>query len=173
MWLTPIFVLAAKNRCSLGPKLAFANALSFCLGEAIILQFILQRTKTLRDYTLIGLLATTTHYVLLYTLVDVLQLLDPVPATTIGFLAGACVSFVCNSKFVFKQEEMRATALIKFVLLVALNGSANTLLMIVFVKLMHMQYLLAQCIVTLLLYLSNFVICKLWIFNEKIYAQQP
>jgi len=135
--------------------------------ESVIILYIYKRFHQFFNYTLIGVGATLTHFACLYLLVDILHLLDPVVATIIAFLCGASVSFVFNSKFVFKLAQPNFTSLGRYLLLTGFSGLNNTMLMFILVKTFNWHYMLAQLFTTGAIFILNFTICKFWIFKSK------
>lgn len=154
--------------------------MTLILGVTDILRYIKhsirkinQKLNTLRDYAAVGVLATVTHYILLYILVDALSLFSPISASMIGFLAGASVGFICNSKLVFKQSKLHVSSLSKYTLLILFNFISNALQMFILTRILMLEYLLAQLITTTIIFGCNYVVCKLWIFTENTYVKQP
>jgi putative flippase GtrA len=129
-------------------------------------------TKTFSSYTFVGLIATATHYLILFMLVDILQVIHPVMATVIGSICGAFVGFILNNQMVFKQPRVSVTAVGKYILLALSNCIFNAILLSLFIENLALPYLKAQLSVTFIIFVSNFFICKLWVFNNHVAKQR-
>lgn len=118
------------------------------------------------NYSFVGFLAACAHFTSLYLLVDVFQLLSPVKASLVAFACGSCVGFIGKRSFVFKQSNAKWAALYKYLLLVAFSGAVNTIVMYYLTTFWSWNYLICQLIATGGIFMSNFMICKIWIFKE-------
>lgn len=116
-------------------------------------------------YVLSGCCATTAHIVILFWLVEQL-FMTPVPASSIGFFAGAATGFLLNRKFVFKDPSAKHFAFVKYCIMAGVGAGLNALLLSLLIYQVNLYYLYAQIIATICLVLINFVCCKLWIFKE-------
>ena len=122
-------------------------------------------------YAIVGTIATAAHFLCLYTLVDILEFLKPIPASIVAFLCGATIGFVCNRIFVFKRSKVGLEELSKYLILIGFSGINNTLLMYALIKMLNWHYLAAQLFATGCIFLINFAICKYWIFKEPAYVE--
>lgn len=113
-------------------------------------------------FSLVGVLGTAAHYLVLYLLVE-FRGYDPVWASGVGSVAGLLVNYVLNFKLTFRSQQSHTQAFPKFAL-IALCGMGFNLL------LMHwltpwLFYFYAQVITTALILLWNFFINFFWTFK--------
>ena len=117
-------------------------------------------------YLLSGSLATTVHYTILIFMVEILAI-NPVLASSIGFISGAITGFNLNKHFVFCDITAGKRALVKYLLMATSGSLVNMALLWFLTNNVHLHYLLAQILVTISIVFGNFICCKLWIFNRK------
>lgn len=128
-----------------------------------------QLFKQFFGYIINGCLATATHYSVLITLVEIIKILEPVPATAIGAICGASVGFLLNSKYVFAQSKNSNQKIIylKYLTMSASGALINTILLSAIINIFSIHYLVAQVLATIIVIFWNFTICKIWVFKEK------
>ena len=117
------------------------------------------------SYLGVGLVGTGGHYLTLIALVRWARL-DPVPATTCGFVAGAVINYFVNRRLTFRSRRGHAGAMARF-FTVALGGmGVNAGVVAVCHRGLGLHYLLAQVAATgavvVLTYLGN----RYWTFRE-------
>lgn len=113
----------------------------------------------------VGLIGTGAHYFTLVVLVEA-GVMHPVGATTVGFLIGALVNYALNHRYTFRSTKAHRDAAPKFLLIAAVTGVLNALLVYAGVDLMDGQYLLVQVLATVIVFLANFSLNTLWTFRE-------
>jgi putative flippase GtrA len=116
----------------------------------------------------IGALATVLHYSILVFLVDVLH--GPVIiSTSIGFIAGAVLSYSLNRKITFSHQPHFTHGLVKFVIVgfAGLGINASIVAVLIWTGL---QYLLAQMVATSIVLVWNFFVARLMVFRPKATA---
>ncbi len=88
---------------------------------------------------------------------------------TLGFVVGVLNSFFWNNKYVFrkKEESSNIKAFIKMTCAYGITLVLSTVLMYVFVDLMHISAFLAPLICLVFTVPINFVMNKLWVFKDK------
>jgi len=116
-------------------------------------------------FALVGLIGTGAHYLTLIVLVETVGV-DPVRATTAGFVIGALVNYWLNHRFTFESNKAHRDAGPKFFFIATLTGFLNSLLVYAGVDLMGGNYLLVQIGVTAVVFLANFGLNSLWTFRE-------
>jgi putative flippase GtrA len=122
--------------------------------------------RRLTAFGLVGVIGTAAHYLTLILLVEAAKL-DPVVATTTGFLVGALVNYVLNHRYTFRSTKVHLDAGPKFFLIAAVTGALNALLVHVGVNLAGANYLLIQVGATVVVFLANFALNSLWTFQER------
>ena len=133
-------------------KEAVQQKLQAALGEryAVAMQF--------AQYfwvAMIGLVVDFGTLVFLHDVMHVYYLL----AAAGGFTAGLLVNYVLSSKFVFKNSKL-SSRMVEFLLFGAVGLVGLGLLsasMWALVTLLGMQYLIAKCLATVVVYMWNFV----------------
>lgn len=116
-------------------------------------------------FTLVGVVATSAHYLVLVTLVQLCGI-NPIKASATGFAFGAFVGYRLNYRITFRSSKRHWEALPKFSA-VALSGLAiNTLIMIGLMTGMNAHYLASQVIATVIVLMWNFSVNKWWTFGE-------
>lgn len=133
---------------------------SLIAKQQVIIQFF--------RYLLSGSIATIVHYVLLITLVELLQI-NTIVASSAGFIAGAITGFNLNKYLVFNQTKPSKFAYGKYLFLAATNSLINIILLWILTSILTFHYLLAQIIITIAMVIYNFICCKNWIFSKVIY----
>jgi putative flippase GtrA len=113
-------------------------------------------------FGLVGGVATAIQYVILIVLVH--EGIWPAAASAIGFVVSAFGNYLLNYHFTFRSRESHAPAAMKFVMLAAGGLVINFVLMHLLVA-AGWYYLLAQVLVTAVVFLWNFVGNSLWTFR--------
>ena len=111
----------------------------------------------------IGIVGTLGHYTTLIVLVQ-FWAVDPVFASTFGFVVGAVVNYILNYHFTFRSDKRHAEALTKFLIVATIGAGINGLIMYYGVENTNIHYLIVQIFATLVVLFWNFVVNKLWTF---------
>ena len=121
--------------------------------------------RKLTAFGLVGVVGTSAHYLVLVVLVEITGI-DPVTATSIGFVVGALVNYVLNRRYTFRSHKAHLDAGPKFFLIAIFTGILNSLLVYAGVSLMGANYLVVQIGATCVVFLANFALNSLWTFKE-------
>lgn len=112
----------------------------------------------------VGCVATLVHYAILIGMVEGWRL-KPVPATLMGYVAGALTSYALNRHFTYQTSRNHWQATWRFGL-VALGGFGLTwIIMQMLTMFFKMPYLPSQIFITGLVLFWSFYINKLWTFR--------
>ena len=114
----------------------------------------------------VGLVATAVHYLVMGLLASGLSV-SGVLAASGGYLTGALVSYVCNYRVTFRSTQSHAEALPRFLVVVLLGFVVNAQIVAAGITWLHLHYLLAQGIATVVVFLLNFTLSKVWAFKER------
>jgi putative flippase GtrA len=114
-------------------------------------------------HVLTGFLAVGAHYSVMWLLIQAGT--AGVPASAIGFLAGAAVRFVTGYFKVFSPGHGVPVALWRFVIALGLQWGANTALLEGFLT-AGVPLWGAQVVVTVLLTFVNFLAYRWWVFRS-------
>jgi putative flippase GtrA len=119
-------------------------------------------TQFLR-YAGAGAVGTLVHYA---TLVGLVQLAgaSPVPASTAGAIAGACVNYGMNHRFTFASRKSHLHALPRFFLIAVAGVCLNAVVLAVLLAQSGIHYLLAQAITTAMVLAGGYFANRAWTF---------
>lgn len=94
----------------------------------------------------------------------------PVIANAVGFLASVINSYFWNSKFVFKEktEKNNKKAFLKVFVSYGLSFLLSTVLIEVFVDVLHISKYVAPILRLVFTIPLNFFMNKIWAFKEKM-----
>jgi len=110
-------------------------------------------------------MGTALHYTILIFLVMVLDS-DPAIGAMTGATCGAAFNYWLSHRFTFCSDRPHREALPRFVLMagigVLLNGAIVKML-----TMATFNYLLSQVGATLLIFVLNYYLSKLWIFSQS------
>lgn len=114
-------------------------------------------------FAAVGVVATCVHYSILIALVELAKM-HVVPATSLGFIFAASVSYTLNRRFTFTHQPHFGRGLLKFVAVGAVGLTLNASIV---GGLSHagMPYLLAQIIATGAVLTWNFTIARFVVFR--------
>lgn len=117
-------------------------------------------------FLLVGLINTFTGLTVIYFCKWFL-LINDYSSNFIGYSIGICVSFYLNSKWTFKYKGMQIRAIIKFGLVIFISYLLNLALVIILIKVFHINGDIAQPFgifpYTIFCYLG----CRFWVFSKK------
>ena len=113
-------------------------------------------------HILTGVLAVAAHYAVMYGLVA--GGLSGVPASAGGFLIGALVRFALSYSRVFVPTRGVRIAGTRFVVVIALQLAANSVLLASMIELGWPLWP-AQIVTTVLLTVGNYLAYRLWVFR--------
>ncbi len=114
-------------------------------------------------FALVGAVATAVHYTILIALVEFADV-EPLPATSAGFVAGAVVSYTLNRRYTFDSQQHFARGLITFIAVGFVGLFLNGLIVSTLVS-AGLIYILAQMIATGLVLIWNFGAARLVVFR--------
>lgn len=114
-------------------------------------------------HVLTGFVAVFAHYSVMW----VLTRLDmaAVPASTLGFSAGALTRYLLSHYAVFTPTDGIQVTLLRFVIAIAAQMAANSLLLAAFLA-QGLNVWVAQVSTTVLLTFANYVAYRLWVFRS-------
>lgn len=111
----------------------------------------------------IGAIGTVGHYTTLIVLVQ-FWAVDPVFASSFGFVVGAIINYILNYHFTFQSDKRHAEALTKFLIVATIGAGINGVIMYIGIENTSINYLIVQLFATAVVLLWNFVVNKLWTF---------
>ncbi|WP_075792772.1 GtrA family protein [Massilia putida] len=120
-------------------------------------------------YAAVGAAGTAGHYAFLITAVS-LGMLAPVPASVIGALVGAVINFVLNAVVTFRghaHSHLAWHTAARFFATAGVAAAVNGAAMSVLVNGLHLDYRLAQVLVTGTLLCVTYVVNSLWTFQAS------
>jgi putative flippase GtrA len=111
----------------------------------------------------IGAIGTLGHYTTLIVLVQFWRV-DPVFASSFGFVVGAVINYILNYHFTFNSSKRHREALTKFLIAATIGAGINGCIMYAGVENTNINYLVIQIFATGIVLLWNFIVNKLWTF---------
>lgn len=122
--------------------------------------------KQFLSFALVGLVGTAAQFMVLYGLVSQAAV-NPVAASTLGFVIGALVNYWLNYRLTFRSTKKHHDALPRFMTVAGGGCLLNGALMAMLLSRIPVHYLLAQVVVTGLVLLWNFLANRFWTFRES------
>lgn len=120
-------------------------------------------TSIFARYSLVGVLATLIHYVVLVELIE-LGGANAGLSAAVGAMCGALSAYAGNRRFTFLSRAPHRRALPRFVLVAAVGALANGSVVWAGTELLHIHYLVSQVVVTALILALGFALNRSWTF---------
>jgi putative flippase GtrA len=120
-------------------------------------------TATFLRFLVVGVIATSVHYAVLITSVELLGW-GPVLASGLGYSLGAIVNYLLNRRYTFRSDAPHGTAVIRFLIVILAGLGINVLLMNLFTVHFGLPYLVSQVLTTGIVLFWNFAGNALWSF---------
>ena len=115
-------------------------------------------------FLVVGLVAAVAHYGVLIGFVEA-RLMGPVPATLLGFLAGAAVSYALNRRYSFSSDRPHREAAWRFGVVSVVGFLLTGLIMAGLTGPLGAPYLPAQIFTTGIILFWNFLANRYWTFS--------
>jgi putative flippase GtrA len=119
----------------------------------------------------LGVIGTLGHYTVLVVLVQ-FWAVDPVFASSLGFVVGAVINYILNYHFTFQSQKRHSEALTKFLIVAIIGAGINGFIMYIGVENTRINYMIIQLFATLVVLLWNFIVNRLWTFAHPA-ANRP
>jgi len=110
-----------------------------------------------------GATGTLVHYAVLVALVE-LAGAGPVPASTAGAVAGACVNYGLNHRFTFASSKSHRHALPRFAAIALAGVVVNAMVLAALLSLPGMNYVVAQLAATAAVLVGGYLMNRAWTF---------
>ena len=110
--------------------------------------------------------ATGTHYGVMIALVSWANVPE-VAASSLGFLAGACVKYPLNYWAVFASRQRHRVALRRFVIALAVSFVLNALLFAILLQALDVHYMVSQVLTTGAVLVVNYLLARYWVFLAR------
>lgn len=117
------------------------------------------------SYLGVGLIGTGGQFLVLMALVHLARL-DPVLATTFGFVVGAIINYFANYHLVFRSRQGHAGTMARFFTIAAAGMGVNAGMMALCHRGFGLHYLLSQVVATGFVVLMTYLGNRLWTFSE-------
>ena len=114
-------------------------------------------------YALVGVLATSVHYLVLVMLVEAAGI-DAGAAAGFGAACGARVAYAGNRRFTFASDAPHARALPRFLAVAAAGIAASAVLVRAGTAWLGLPYLLPQVVATALVFAGGYALNRRWSF---------
>ncbi|WP_419908179.1 GtrA family protein [Hoeflea sp.] len=116
-------------------------------------------------YGIAGGCALATHLVVLWGLHELFGV-EEVLASAVGFLAAIPVNYALQHRYVFSSQRRHVTAAPRYLATTLAGLGLNTILFALATLVLAIPYLLAQVIVTVLVFLFNFLVNRHFTFSN-------
>jgi len=117
-------------------------------------------------YTLVGVVGTGAHYLVLLALVERGDV-TPVLATTLGFATGAVVNYFLNCRFTFQSDRPHREALPRFFTVAAVGMVVNAGIVALGVNVLRFPYMIPQVCATGTVVFGTFCVNRIWTFSRR------
>lgn len=114
-------------------------------------------------FTGVGAVGTAGHYLTLILLVEGFNV-DPVIATSLGFVVGALINYILNYKYTFASTSPHGRTLLRFLIVALVGALVNSGIMYLGTTVFSFNYLVIQVIATAIVLLQNFILNRIWTF---------
>ena len=130
---------------------------------------LVQLLRQFISFSLIGVIGTTAHFVVLIISVQALSM-SPVSGSIAGFITGASINYLLNYHVTFKSRNSHLESFLKFFTVATLGLGLNTLIMYITTQWYH--YLVSQVVATAIVLIWNFLCNRFWTFKEDCLAKE-
>lgn len=120
----------------------------------------------------VGVFSVTLHYTILIVLAEAAEI-NPVVASSIGYIISAVFNYLLNHRFTFTSEERHLDAVPKFLVVMGLGLVINSTIMYLLVEMGDMHYQLAQFIAIVVVLFWHFVANRAWTFRTSNVEPDP
>jgi putative flippase GtrA len=114
----------------------------------------------------VGAIATAIQYVLLVALVE-FAALEPVPASSIGYAAGAAFGYFANHRWTFGGRAAHSTATLRYAAMLGFGFALNAAVVWILHDRAGLWYVAAQVVATGIGLFVNFAIASRWVYAER------
>lgn len=121
--------------------------------------------KRLLVYSIIGVISTLLYLVLLYLLVEFINI-HPIIATAIVFIITVVLSYIANYKLTYNSKHAHIVSFSKYIIVVLFGLSTNLAVVYFFMNYFMFHYLAAQMFVVIFVPLQNYILNTAWVFNS-------
>lgn len=113
----------------------------------------------------VGAIGTSGHYAILIGLVYFIEL-NPILASTAGFVVGALVNYMLSYMLIFRSRKRHREAMSKFFVVAIAGLGINSMALSFGIYFAHWNYLVAQLTATVVVLVWNFAINSIWTFSH-------
>jgi len=123
----------------------------------------METTRQFTLFALVGCAAAVGHYGALILLAEWAGF-PAVPASAIGFVVGAAISYALNYQFVFESGKEHLPTLVKFLTVASVGLGLNSAIMGALTAILGLHYLMAQVAATASVMGWSYVGNRCWTF---------
>ncbi|MDG2273479.1 MAG: GtrA family protein [Halioglobus sp.] len=114
----------------------------------------------------VGAIATSLQYLIFIALTELLAV-DPVVASTIGYISSAILNYILNYRFTFASDTPHVIAVQVFALVVTVGLTLNAGIMYALLHAFELDYIVAQVFTTGVVFLWNFFAHRRFTFGKS------
>lgn len=118
-------------------------------------------------FLVVGGIATALQYAILLAM-TVGAGVQPLVASSVGFMASAAANYTLNRRFTFRSDVNYFAGLERFSIIVAVGLALNAMVMAAGTALAGMNYIASQIVATAVVLLWNFHVNRLWTFSNAL-----
>jgi putative flippase GtrA len=115
-------------------------------------------------FLIVGGIATALQYAILFALTA--AGIQPLVASSIGFVASAVANYTLNRRFTFRSDVKYVTGLERFSIIAGVGLALNAMVMAAGISL-GIHYVPSQVVATAVVLLWNFQVNRLWTFSGQ------
>ncbi len=118
-------------------------------------------------FLIVGGLGTALQYAILFTL-TVYGGVQPLLASSIGFVTSAAANYTANRRFTFRSDVDYLAGLQRFALIATGGLGLNAIVMAAGMDLVGMNYIASQIVASAVVLLWNFQANRMWTFSTSL-----
>ncbi|WP_407307992.1 GtrA family protein [Desulfosporosinus sp. SB140] len=117
-------------------------------------------------YGLVGLMGTILHFGSLILFVEFAHF-DPILGSAFGFLLVLVVSYILNRTWTFRSRSRGTRQFLTYLLVSLIGLGLNSAVMFISVHVLKWNYLYGQCLVVIVVPVSNYLLNRSWTFRDS------
>jgi putative flippase GtrA len=118
-------------------------------------------------FLVVGGLGTALQYAILFAL-TVLAGVQPLLASSIGFVTSAAANYTANRRFTFRSDVDYFAGLQRFAIIATCGLGLNAIVMAAGMDLVGMNYIASQIVASAVVLLWNFQANRMWTFSTSL-----
>ncbi len=121
--------------------------------------------RRLLKFSLVGILATFVYYLVLWSMVELINI-PVLVASSVAFILVTVENYLLHHKWTFRSTNAHSNAFPRFVLMSGGGFTINWFVMFAGTEFWAINYLLVQAVAIVMVIAWNFVLSHFWIFSK-------